>query len=122
MAKRNKRGIKVNAGTAWFLAILLIAAIGAVVQASVSLTIFWLILAICGAMVAIYNIRFDEENSFLIAVAGLFIVLISWSLTGVFSQLQNEMLFNFLINLMVGLGVAGFIVAVASIFKIAIDK
>ncbi len=121
MAKK-RMSIRVNAGTAWFLAILLIAAIAAVMQGAVSENIIWLVLAICGAMVAVYNIRLDEENSFLVSIAALFIVLISWSLTGIFGQLQNEMLFNFLINLMVGLGVAGFIVAIASIFKIAIEK
>jgi len=119
--RKNNVKITVNAGTAWFLAILLVSLVAAVVQTDMS-NIVWLVLAICGAMVAIYNIRFDEEHSFLIAVGCLFIVLISWSLTGIFGQLENDMLFDFLINLMVGLGVAGFIVAIAAIFKIAIDK
>ena len=120
MAKK-KRLININAGTAWFLAILLISAVAAIIEFD-QLAIVWLVLAICGAMVAIYNIRSEEENSFLIAIAALFIVLISWSSTGLFSEINSKILVSFLINLMVGLGIAGFIVALGLIFKIAIDK
>ncbi|MDD5416655.1 MAG: hypothetical protein PHU12_01630 [Candidatus Aenigmarchaeota archaeon] len=121
MAKK-RPVIKINAGTVWFLAILVISLLAAVVESNLSSLIVWMILAICGAMVAIYNIRFEEENSFLMAVASLFIVIMAWSSAGLFTEIGSTVLVNALINLMIGLGVAGFIVAISLIFKIAIDK
>ncbi len=122
MAKRKSKKLALNAGTAWFLALLVIALIGAFVQNSIDPTIVYLILGICGAMVAIYNVRFDEEVTFLTAIAALFIVLIAWNVTGMFALIGSTELASFLINIMVGLGVSGFIVSISLIFKIAIDK
>jgi|YNPNPStandDraft_1061719.scaffolds.fasta_scaffold243118_1 hypothetical protein len=106
-------------GTAWFVALIILAIVGAIAPGQVPKEILYLILGVCGAMIAIDNIRIDEESSFLIAVTGLIIICISW-----FSAIptMNEMLKDFLLNLCIGFGVAGFIVAVSAIYKLGIER
>lgn len=121
MAKKNsKLGIKINAGTAWFLATILVSLIAAFIQ--VDTLILFLVLGICGAMIAIYNIRFEEEASFLLAVAALFITIMAWNIAEIFGVIGSVEFVAFLFNLMIGLGVSSLIVSVGLIFKLAIDK
>ena len=112
-----KKKIKPNMGTAWFLAIILIAILAAYFSTAIEQYILYLILAICGAMVAAYNITIKEENQFLLATAALIIVSNAFMLMSIDSIIKE-----FLSNLVVGIGVAGFIVAISLIFKLSIDK
>ena len=56
---------KYTIGTVLFLGILVISIIGAF-PLFADQTIIWMIVGICGALVAVENIRRREENSFLI--------------------------------------------------------
>ena len=118
--KKNSMAIKVNAGTAWFLATILVSLIAAFV--AVDALILFLILGICGAMVAIYNIRFEEEASFLLATAALFITVMVWNIAEIFGVIGSLEFVAFMFNLVIGLGVAALVVSMALIFKLAIDK
>jgi len=73
-------------------------------------------------MVAVYNIRSDEETSFLIATGAFYIFVLTWLSTTLFVKVIPEIVYYVLFNMLVGLGVAGFIVALGLIFKIAIQK
>jgi len=118
--KKTKLAIKVNAGTAWFLATILVSFIAAFV--TIEAKYLFPILGICGAMVAIYNIRFEEEASFLLATSALFITVIVWNIAEIFGVIGSLEFVAFLFNLVIGLGVSTLIVALALIFKLAIDK
>ncbi len=118
--KKNSKAINVNAGTAWFLATIVVSLVAAFV--AVDALILFLVLGICGAMVAIYNIRFEEEASFLLAVSSLFITVIVWNIAEIFGVIGSLEFVAFLFNLVIGLGVSAIIVALALIFKLAIDK
>ena len=118
--KKSKLAIKVNAGTAWFLGTILVSLIAAFV--AVDAMVLFLILGICGAMVAIYNIRFEEEASFLLATSALFITVIVWNIAEIFGVIGSLEFVAFLFNLVIGFGVSALIVALALIFKLAIDK
>ncbi|MBU3896430.1 MAG: hypothetical protein KJ697_00660 [Nanoarchaeota archaeon] len=117
-----KKKFKLNAGAIWFLAILVVSVLAAVFESGLTTTAVWLILGICGAMIAIYNIRDDEEKSFLIAVGTLYIIVVSWFIVTVISEVIPLLVYNIFVNLLIGLGVAGFIVAMGLILKIAIQK
>ncbi|MCD6476706.1 MAG: hypothetical protein J7K26_00880 [Candidatus Aenigmarchaeota archaeon] len=114
---RKKQSIKPNMGTAWFLAILVIAILAAFFPTNISTNILLLILAICGAMVAAYNITIQEENQFLISTTALIIISMAFMTMNI-----PDILKEFLSNLVVGIGVAGFIVAISLVFKLAIQK
>lgn len=116
----NKLRIVPNMGTAWFLAILVISILAAFFTATIPENILYLILGICGAMVAAYNITLKEENQFLIASTAL--VLISSIFVSGMAAVIPDVLGEFLLNLIIGIGIAGFIVAISLVFKIAIDK
>ena len=122
MARKRKsaKTININAGTAWFLATILVSLVAAFV--AVDALILFLILGICGAMVAIYNIRFEEEASFLLATSALFITVLVWNVADVFGVIGSIEFVAFLFNLIIGLGVSALIIAIALIFKLAIDK
>ena len=112
-----KKAFKTNQGTIWFLAILVLSALGAVYPAySVELA---MIIAICGAIVAILNITKVEESGYLLASTALVVIITAWALLGI---LAHEMLALFLGNLVIGFGVAGFILALATIAKIGLDR
>lgn len=108
-------------GTAFFLILLLIAIVGALPTVSNYYQIMWLILGIAGAIVAILNIQVREEVSFLIATTSLLVIIIAFlavpSLSGI-----GLIIKDFLTNLAVGFGVAGFVVAVGLIAKLGLEK
>lgn len=107
-----KSKTKYGSGTAWFLAILVISVIGAFV--SVSTTLLWLVLGVCGAVVAILNIRVSEEKEYLHGVVALLLITIAFAPILPISELSN-----FLMNLSVGFGVAGFVIALSHIARIS---
>ena len=111
---------KYTIGTAWFLAILIISFIGIVIQ--VNKTIIWLILGICGAIVAYKNIQKREENSFLIGTSALLIVIMMFLLIPQFYKISWSLAGDFLINLAIGFGVAGFVVALGLISRLGLEK
>jgi hypothetical protein len=116
---RYRTTFKLEAGTAWFLAILLISAIAALWTFNMALTA--LVLGICGAAVAILNIRTDEERDFLIGVIGLTVVL--FALINIPEVLAlSTAVKAFFVNLIIGFGVAGFIVALSLIAKLGINR
>ncbi|MEM5772476.1 MAG: hypothetical protein QXO19_03300 [Candidatus Aenigmatarchaeota archaeon] len=118
-AKIKKPIFQATLGTAWFVALIIIAIIAAVAPGTAPKEIVYLILGICGAMIAIDNIRIDEEQSFLIAVTGLIIITISWLIA---MPQMNEILKSLLINLDIGFGVAAFIVALSEIYRLGIER
>jgi len=125
-----KNKSKYTMGTFWFLLIIIVSIVGSVMPSDV--TIFWLILGICGAIVAITNIRIKEEISFLIGTSALLIIIISLFtlIPIVLPQLfildmltgQLTILGVFLVNLAVAFSVAGFIVALGLLVKLGIKK
>jgi len=117
MAKKRKPKRKIGMGTAWFLAILVIAALGSYI--AVQATILYLVLGICGAIVAILNIKKREEPAFLISATALVVIVMAWSSILDFTTLPA--LGIFLYGLVVGFGVAGFVVALGLIAKLGID-
>jgi peptidoglycan/LPS O-acetylase OafA/YrhL len=102
-------------GTGWFLAILVIAAITAWWQPDRAITA--MVLGLCGAVVAVLNIKAAEERDFLISIAALAIVIMAL-LTLVPATAPFE---PFLVNLLIAFGVAGFIVALSLIAKLGLD-
>jgi len=110
---------KYTIGTAWFLAILIISFIGIVIP--VNKTIIWLILGICGAIVAYKNIQKREENSFLIGTSALLIVIMMFLLIPEFYKIALSFLGDFLINLGIAFGVAGFVVALGLISRLGVE-
>jgi amino acid transporter len=125
MAKRRRRVVvkksrfhKYTLGTVWFLAILLLAIFGAS-PAVFNRDLLWLLLAICGAIVAIYNIQKKEEISFLITSSTLLIIVIFMQVSG-FSV--TSMVDNFIFNLGVAFGAAAFVVALALVAKLGLEK
>lgn len=111
---------KYTIGTAGFLAILIISMLGSVI--SIHTTILWLVLAICGAIVAIQNIQIKEENSFLIGTIALIVVITAILIIPEFSSVSISPIGSFLINLVVGFGVAGFVVALGLISRLGLEK
>ena len=114
MAKKKK---PFNQGTIWFLVILLVSAFAAVYPIEPAYYTY-LILAIAGALVAITNIQIKEERDYLLGIIGLIVTIMGLSLV----TIQSPMLFNFLNNLIVGFGVAGFVIAISIISKVGLTK
>jgi len=110
---------KYTIGTAGFLAILIISILGSVIS---NTTILWLILAICGAIVAIQNIQIKEENSFLIGTGTLIIVITAILIIPEFGSVSMSPIGSFLVNLVVGFGVAGFVVALGLISRLGLER
>ena len=108
-------------GTAFFLIMLFVAILGSIPMISDYYQYIWLILGIAGAIVAIINIQVREEISFLIATTSLLVIIITFlavpSLSGIGSMIED-----FLTNLAVGFGVAGFVVAIGLITKLGLEK
>ncbi len=124
MAKK-KRTVKVNQGTIWLLVIIIISIIGALPQVAVGMNVYYiyLILGLGGAVIAILNIKKNEEVNFLIAITAL-IVVVMLALPSILNEVQSTstlMLIRFLVNLVTAFGVAGFIVSLGKIIKISID-
>lgn len=104
----------------FFVGIIVISIIGVIVP--INSGIMWLILAICGAIVAIQNIQIKEENSFLIGTAALVIVLTAFLLVPQFGAMSESPIGTLFANLIVGFGTAGFIVALGLISRLGIDR
>lgn len=122
MPKAKARPFKLEAGTAWFLAILLISAVSALMDLQMNYLAYTaLVLGICGASVAILNIRVDEERDFLIGVTALIIVLFAMNSIGGAVGFPSAVGI-FFINLLMGFGVAGFIVALSLIAKVGLRR
>jgi hypothetical protein len=111
---------KYDLATIFFIGIIIIAIIGAALP--INRGIIWLILGICGAIVAIQNIQIKEENSFLISVAALIIILTAFLLIPEFGSLFNSPIGTLFVNLIVGFGIAGFIVALGLISRLGLEK
>jgi len=124
MAKRKRSRAKKSKfhrytmGTVWFLAILFLSAIGASPRL-INIQIIWLLLMVCGAIVAIYNIRKQEEIPFLIASVTLIVIVICMQVSS-FTVLSIIDMFVF--NLGIAFGTAAFVVALALIAKLGLDK
>ena len=98
------------------IGIFLLAGIAAFIQPDVSVmgvSAVTALLAICGAVLAITNIRKKEELNYLVAVIGLTVVSTSLFLISMPAQFQV-----LLANIMVGFGISGFVVALGMIIKI----
>jgi len=103
-------------GNMSLIAIFLLSGIAAFIHPDMSvmgISVVTGLLAICGALVAITNIRKNEETPFLIAVIGLTVVSTSLFLIQMPSQLQV-----LLANVMVSFGISGFIVALGMIIRL----
>jgi len=107
-----------NQGTIWFLAILLVALIAAIMPTIIPAMYVYIILAIAGALVAIVNIKVNEERDYLLGIIGLIITVMGLSSVAA----ANDILIRFLYNLVVGFGVAGFIIAISMISKVSLTK
>lgn len=119
MPRKRVTAFRLEAGTGWFLAILLISAVAALWNLDIALTA--LVLGICGAAVAILNIRADEERDFLIGVIALTVVLFAMVSIPQIAALAAATQ-RFFINLIVAFGIAGFIVALSLIAKVGLRK
>jgi hypothetical protein len=119
MAKRRvakrKKVQKYSSATGWFLAILIISGVAAFIE--IDPVILGYVLAIAGAIIAIVNIRIAEEKSYLRGIAVLILVDIFFNMSG---SVTGQIL-QFINNLAFAFGVAGFIIALAVIFKVGID-
>jgi hypothetical protein len=110
---------KYDLATVLFIGIIIVSVIGAVMP--INKGIVWLILGICGAVVAIQNIQIKEEVSFLIATTALILILSAFLLIVEFRYVSYNFSSLFL-NLIVGFGVAGFIVALGLISRLGLEK
>jgi hypothetical protein len=111
---------KYDMATAFFMGIIVVSIIGTVLP--INTGIIWLILGICGAIVAIQNIQIKEENSFLISTAALVIILTAFLLIPEFGSISSSVIGTLFVNLIVGFGVAGFIVALGLISRLGLEK
>ena len=112
-----KKAFKANQGTVWFLAIIILSALAAV-YSNFALELI-MIVGICGAIVAIMNITKVEETRYIEASTALVVIITAWKLLGL---LTHVMLETFLTGLLVGFGVAGFVLAISLIAKIGLDR
>ena len=111
---------KYDLATIFFIGIILISVIGAIVP--INQMILWLILGICGAIVAIQNIQVREENSFLIGTIGVVVTLTAFLVIPEFRYALSSQIGTFLFNLLVGFGVAGLIVALGLVSRLGLEK
>jgi len=120
MAKKSKARAGYDMATIFFAGIIILSAIGAI--APVQAGIMWLVVAICGAVVAIQNIRISEENSFLLGVIALVAVLTAMLTVPDISLAMGQTLGSFFLNMIVGFGVSGLIVALGLLSRLGIKK
>lgn len=111
---------KYDLATIFFVGIIIFSAIGAI--APITSGIIWLIIAVCGAVVAIQNIKISEENSFLIGVIALVTILTAFLIIPEFRFALSSQIGVFFFNLLVGFGVAGFIVALGLISRLGLKR
>lgn len=110
---------KYTAGTFWFLAIFAVSILGVFLP---NTTVVWLVLAISGAIVAYENIQKREEISFLTGISSMVIIIILFLLFPMFAGRDIPLLADFLLNLGVAFGVAGFVVALGLITRLGLEK
>jgi dolichol kinase len=113
---------KYDWGTFWFLAIIVVAIIGSFPGLVFYESIIWLILGICGAMIAIQNIQIKEEKSFLIGITALFVIIIAFSVIPHFNRIAISLFGKFLVNLAVAFGIAGFVVSLGLVSRVGMEK
>ncbi len=104
----------ITLGTIAFILIFLLAYAGLFTASESTHAIILLLLAILGAVVAIFNITLIEEANFLIALTALNVIFLVWH------QVLNlsGMAKLFLLHLTVAFGTAGFIIAFAMIIQL----
>lgn len=112
------KGHKYTMGSVWFLAIIILGLIGAF-PSMLNREILWLLLMVCGAIVAIHNIRKDEEVTFLIATTSLLVILVCMKVAAVSIIPLIDL---FIYNIAIGFGTAAFVVALALIAKLGLEK
>lgn len=112
---------KYTIATVLFLGIIVFSVIGAF-PLFIDQTIVWMIVGICGALVAIENIKRNEENSFLIGTTGLLVIVIAMLTIPHFSSVLSNELMRFLVNLAFAFGIAGFVVALGLITRLGLEK
>lgn len=117
--KAKKSVFQATLGTAWFVALIIIAIVAAIAPGAAPAEIVYLILGICGAMIAIENIRIEEEQAFLVSISALILIVISWLIA---IENLNEIFKSFIMNLVIGFGVAAFIVAISEIYRLGIQR
>lgn len=111
---------KYDLATIFFVGIIIIAIIGAALP--MNRAIVWLMLGICGAIVAVQNIQVKEENSFLIATSALIIILMAFLLIPETGSMFYSPIGTLFVNLIIGFGIAGFIVALGLISRLGLEK
>jgi len=111
---------KYDMATIFFVGIVVISIIGAALP--INRGIVWLILGVCGAMVAIQNIQVKEENSFLTSTATLIVILTAFLLIPEFSAISDSVIGTFFVNLLIGFGIAGFIVALGLMSRLGLER
>ena len=121
-ARRVKKSI-LDFKTAWFLFLLIFAAFGSIPEfvAFLSIELVWLILGLLGAVVALIDVRRSEEQAFLLGTIGLMIIIVALTVIPNFIQVTG-ILGDFLVNLGVGFGSAGLVVALSLIARIGLNK
>ncbi len=107
----------------WFLLLLVFAALGTIPQFTnyISIGVVWLVLGILGAIVALLDVRRREEYSFLLGTIGLMIIVVAFTVIPEFAA-ATGVLGDFLINLGIGFGSAGLVVALSLIARIGLRK
>jgi hypothetical protein len=105
-------------GTIWFLAIIVFGLIGSF-PSMLNREILWLLLMVCGAIVAMHNVRKDEEVTFLVATTSLLVILVCMKVAAVSIVPFVDL---FVYNIAIGFGTAAFVVALALIAKLGLEK
>jgi hypothetical protein len=125
MAKRRraKKSFKIEWKVFWFLLLLIFAALGSIEQfvSFISIGVVWLVLGILGAIVALLDVRKREEYSFLLGTIGLMIIIMAFTVIPKFAQ-ATGVLGDFLINLGIGFGSAGLVVALSLIARVGLRR
>ncbi len=111
-SEANKSNITL--GTIAFILIFLLAYAGLFTVSESTHAVILLLLAILGAVVAIFNITLIEEANFLIALTALNVIFLVWHQMLKLSPLAKL----FLLHLTVAFGTAGFIIAFAMIIQL----
>ena len=112
------KGHKYTMGTIWFLAIIVLGLIGSF-PSMLNREILWLLLMVCGAIVAMHNVRKDEELTFLVATTSLLVILVCMKVAAVSIVPFVDL---FVYNIAIGFGTAAFVVALALIAKLGLEK
>jgi len=113
--RKGKKGFSFNAADIALIGIFALAAI--ISYFNLQNPVYTLLLGLAGALIAIENIKKNEEVTYMIAVATLIIVIGAISLVSVPVQVTS-----FLANIAVAFGISGLIVALGTIVKLSWEK